>query len=254
MSAIIVGVVTFVCVLTGTIVGMLLRHALPDHHLSGDSKDAVKMASGLIATLSALVLGLLVSSAKNSFDEMSDAITQSGAKLIVLDRIMTGYGSETQDIRNQLRDSITKWVTMVWPEQSTDINGLEIYEKSPAMLEFVIHKLQDLTPQNDSQRTAQSEAIQICKELLRTRWLVIEQSQMSLPIVFIVVQMFWLTILFGTIGLFAPANKTVIAALVVCAMSVSGAMFLIEEMNRPLGGIVKVSSAPLVKAIEHMGK
>lgn len=254
MSAIIIGVITFVCVFGGTIVGMLLRRTLPDNHLSGDSKDAVKMASGLIATLSALVLGLLISSAKSSFDEMSNAITDSGAKLIMLDRVLARYGPQTQDIRDPLRSSIAKWVMVVWPQTGSAVDGMNIFEKSPATLELVANKLRALEPQNESQRTAQSEAMQICKELQQTRWLVIEQSQISLPTVFIVVQMFWLTILFGTIGLFAPANKTVMAALIVCAMSVGGAMFLIEEMNRPLGGIVKVSSAPLVKAIENMGK
>jgi hypothetical protein len=254
MSAVIIGVITFVCVLCGMIAGMLLRRTLPDHHLSGDSKDAVKMASGLIATLSALVLGLLVSSAKTSFDDMSNAITQSGARLIMLDRVLIQYGPQTQDIRNQLRSSIAKWINVVWPQTGSAVEGMELFEKSPATLELVINNLRDLEPQNESQRTFQSDAMQICKELLQTRWLVIEQSQISLPMAFVVVQMFWLTILFGTIGLFAPPNKTVIAALVVCAMSVGGAMFLIEEMNKPLSGIVKVSSAPLVKAIEHMGK
>jgi hypothetical protein len=254
MSAVIIGIITFVCVMGGMITGMLLRKNLPDHHLSGDSKDAVKMGSGLIATLSALVLGLLISSAKTSFDEMSNAITESSAKLIVLDRVLAQYGPETQEIRSQLRESIAKWINVVWPQAVSAVDGMNIFEKSPATLELVANKLRALEPQNDYQRASQSDAIQICSQLLQTRWLVIEQAQISLPTVFIVVQMFWLTILFGTIGLFAPPNKTVIAALIVCAMSVSGAMFLIEEMNKPLSGIVKISSAPLVKAIEHMGK
>ncbi len=254
MSAAIIGIITCVCVLGGLFAGMRLRKNLPDHHLSGDSKDAVKMGSGLIATLSALVLGLLVSSAKTSFDDMSNAITESGAKLIMLDRALARYGPQTREIRDQLRNSVAKWILVVWPEHGTDVEGMKVFEKSPATLELVINQLRELVPQNDSQRTSQSDATEICTQLLQTRWLVIEQSQISLPIVFVIVQMFWLTILFGTIGLFAPPNKTVIAALVVCAMSVGGAMFLIEEMNKPLSGIVKVSSAPLIKAVEHMGK
>lgn len=254
MDALLIGGITCVCVLCGLFTGMLLRKNLPDHHFVGDSKDAVKMGSGLIATLSALVLGLLVSSAKNSFDDMSDAITDSGAKLIILDRTLARYGPQTQDIRNQLRDSIAGWVAVVWSGHSIDADGLKIFEKSPVALEQVVTELQSMVPQNETQRTSQSEAVQICRELLQTRWLVIEQSQISLPTVFVIVQMFWLMILFGMIGLFAPPNKTVIGALVVCAISVSGAMFLIEEMNRPVSGIVKVSNAPLIKAIEYMGK
>jgi hypothetical protein len=254
MSAVIIGAITCVCVLGGLFAGMRLRKNLPDHHLNGDSKDAVKMGSGLIATLSALVLGLLVSSAKTSFDEMSTAITESGARLIMLDRVLARYGPQTEEIRDQLRISTAKWVNLIWPQTGSAVQGMELFEKSPVTLELVISNLRALEPQNESQRMSQADAMQICSQLLQTRWMVIEQSQISMPMVFIVVQMFWLTILFSTIGLFAPPNKTVIAALVVCAMSVGGAMFLIEEMNRPLGGIVKVSSAPLIKAIEHMGK
>ena len=118
------------------------------------------------------------------------------------------------------------------------------FEKTPAVMEAVAKKLRALTPQNDSQRTFHAEAIQLCKEILQIRWMVIEESQVSLPTAFIVVLLFWLTILFGSIGLFAPVNKTVLAVLIVCAMSVSGAIFLVEEMNKPLSGMVKVSSAP----------
>jgi hypothetical protein len=254
MSSITIGVIAFVCVMGGTIVGLLLRKTLPQHHLTGDSKDAVKMGSGLIATLTALVLGLLVSSAKTSFDEMNSAITQSSAKLIMLDRVLAHYGAETQPIRQTLRQSVIAGIDMIWPEHKNNADGIALFENAPPTMELVADKLRALMPQNDSQRAFQAEAIQFCKEILQTRWLVIEQSQLSLPVTFLVVLLFWLTILFASIGLLAPSNKTVIAVLVVCAMSVAGAIFLIEEMNKPLSGMVKVSSAPLIKAVENMGK
>lgn len=254
MSAAGLGIISFICVLGGMTAGMLLRNALPDHHLSGDSRDAVKMGAGLIATLSALVLGLLISSAKDSFDAMNNAITEGSAKLIVLDRILAQYGPPTQDIRDQLRQSVIGRVAMVWPEQKTDKDTMSTFEKSPATMELVAAKVRELSPQNDTQKVFQSEAIGICRDLLQTRWLMIERAQLSLPMAFIVVLLFWLTMLFATFGLLAPANKTAIAALTVCALSVGGAIFLIEEMNKPLGGMVKVSNAPLLKAIEYLGR
>jgi hypothetical protein len=254
MSAIAVGVIAFVCVLGGTLIGMFLRKILPEHHLSGDSKDAVRIGMGLIATLCALVLGLLISSAKNSYDDMNSAITLSSAKLIMLDRGMAQYGPETQPIRNELRNLVARWIMVIWPENKTNVDGLSAFEKSPPTLELIMGKLRALIPQNDMQRASQAEALQLCREMLQTRWLVIEQAQTSLPVVFLVVLIFWLTVLFGSIGLFAPPNKTVLVVMVVCAISVGGAIFLIEEMNSPLGGIVKISSAPLVNAVENMGK
>ncbi|HML75044.1 MAG TPA: DUF4239 domain-containing protein [Anaerohalosphaeraceae bacterium] len=254
MSAAGLGIIAFLCVVVGMVAGLLLRNSLPDHHLSGDSRDAVKMGAGLIATLSALVLGLLISSAKDSFDAMNHAITESSAKLIMLDRILAQYGPQTQVIRNQLRHSVIEVVALVWPEQKTDKDTMSTFEESPATMELVAARIRELSPQNDTQKVFQSEAIGICRDLLQTRWLVIERAQLSLPMAFIVVLLFWLTMLFGTFGVLAPANKTAVAALAVCAISVGGAIFLIEEMNRPLGGMVKVSSAPILKAIEHLGK
>ncbi|MBN2512776.1 MAG: DUF4239 domain-containing protein [Sedimentisphaerales bacterium] len=254
MSAAGLGIISFLCVLTGMTGGMLLRKALPDHHLCDDSRDAVKMGAGLIATLSALVLGLLISSAKDSFDAMNNAITEGSAKLIVLDRILAQYGPPTQDIRDKLRCSMIRTAAMIWPSEETDEKKMIAFEESPVTMELVAAEIRELNPQNDLQKMFQSEAIEICRDLLQTRWLVIEQAQLSLPMAFIVVLLFWLTMLFGTFGLLAPANKTAVAALVVCALSVGGAIFLIEEMNKPLGGMVKVSNAPLLKAIEYMGR
>lgn len=253
MSALVLGGIAFVCVFGGSIIGLLFRHTLPDHHLSGDSKDTVRMGAGLIATLSALVLGLLISSAKDSFDEMSSAITQGSATLVMLDRTMVHYGPQTQPIRQMLRSSIIEQIKRVWPEQTTEIDEVA-FEKSPIIAEVIMVKLMELTPQNDSQRIYQSEAMQLCKEILKMRWLTIERTQISLPPAFHVVLLFWLTILFGSIGLFAPANKTVLTVLIVCSISIGGAIFLIEEMNQPLSGLVKISSAPLIKAVELMGK
>jgi hypothetical protein len=253
MSAIAVSVIAFVCVLGGTLAGMFLRKILPEHHLSGDSKDAVRIGMGLIATLCALVLGLLISSAKDSFDGVSSAIAQGGTKLVLLDRTLANYGPETLPIRQTLRLMIIERINMIWPEHKTSTYGIDTFEKSPSV-EIIADKLRELTPKNDLQRTFQSEALQLCREMLQMRWLVIEQSQASLPPAFLVVLLFWLTILFGSIGLFAPPNKTVLAVMVVCAISVGGAIFLIEEMNNPFGGIMKVSGAPLVNAVENIGK
>ena len=71
---------------------------------------------------------------------------------------------------------------------------------------------------------------------------------------FLVVLVFWLTILFISFGLFAPPNATVIATLFVCALSVSGAIFLILELDQPFEGLIRISSAPLRNALAHLGQ
>jgi len=121
-------------------------------------------------------------------------------------------------------------------------------------MEMIQAKLRSLTPTTDAQRQLLSQAEQISNDMLQARWLLIEQAQSALPMPFLVVLLFWLTMLFLSFGLFAPRNATVIIVLLIGAMSVSGAVFIILEMNHPLRGMIKVSSAPMRKALEHLGQ
>jgi hypothetical protein len=253
MISIIIGLITFVCVFGGALLGLFLHNILPDHHLREDSKDAMKLGLAIIATLSALVLGLLISSAKDSLDAMNTAFTQSGAKIIMLDRVLDFYGSEAKEAREQLRDVLQSIVERIWHKDKTKKIKMQTSGRTKGM-ELVVDKLRALTPQNESQRSLQTQALQIGNDLLQSHWLVIEQAQITLPTMFLVILIFWLTILFISYGLFSPYNSTIIVILLVCAMSVSSAIFLIEDMSRPFHGTMKISSAPLVKALELLGR
>ena len=237
----------------GALLGLLLSSLLPEHHLRDNSKDTVKVVAGMIATLAALVLGLLVGSAKSSFDAMNTEITQSSTKIILLDRVLAAYGPETKDAREQLRRGVAAVIETVWPEEKTEEAGLASFERSNRM-EMLQAKLRELTPATDAQRQLLSQAQQISGDLVQSRWLVIEQAQSALPMPFLVVLLFWLTMLHVSFGLFAARNATVITVLLISALSVSGAIFIILEMNHPLQGMIKVSSAPMRKALEHLGQ
>ncbi len=248
-----ISLISFVFIFSGALFGLFLRSVLPEHHLSDKTRDAVKVGTGLIATLTALVLGLLVSSAKSSFDLMSAEITQGGARVIFLDRTLARYGPETKEVRDLLRSNLASLINLVWPEDTAAHADLKAVENRYG-IEGVLDKLRTLSPKNDSQRLLQTQALQLCNDLAQSRWLIIEQGQGALPNVFLVVLIFWLTIFFICFGLFSEPNATVIAVMLVCALSVSGAIFLIMEMNSPIEGIIKISSAPLHKALEHLGQ
>ena len=253
MSSQIIFLISAACIFGGALLGLSLSGRLPEPHLRDKSKDTVKVAAGMIATLAALVLGLLVASAKNSFDTMNAAITQGGAKIILLDRVLAAYGPETKDVREQLRRAVAAGIEMFWPEEKNMGSGMTGFERANAM-EMIQAKLRSLTPTTDAQRQLLSQAEQISNDMLQARWLLIEQAQSALPMPFLVVLLFWLTMLFLSFGLFAPRNATVIIVLLIGAMSVSGAIFIILEMNHPLRGMIKVSSAPMRKALEHLGQ
>ena len=252
-SSLTIALISLACLSGGILLGAVLRAFLPEHHLRDDSKDVVKTAAGLILTLAALVLGLLVSSAKGSFDTMSSGITQAGAKIILLDRVLARYGPEAKEVRNLLRYNVAATIERVWPTEKTRVKDLGTLEVNTG-IEDVHARIRELSPQNESQRSIQSEAQEIDSNLQQTRWLLIEETQSTLPTALIAILIFWLTVLYVSFGLFAPRNATAMTALFICALSIAGSIFLIQELNRPVEGFIKISSAPLHKALDIIGK
>jgi hypothetical protein len=233
--------------------GSYLRLVLPDDHTQADSKDILMTSAGMMATLIALIIGLLVTSAKGTYDEANSSITQGGAKVITLDYYLSNYGPEAKEARELVRQATAAGIERVWPNESRQGADLAKMEASTGMAD-VYTKLRELSPQNDSQKYLQTQALQIGADMMQSRWMLIEQSQTNLPRIFLVVLTFWLTVLFAQFGLLAPRNLTAKTALFICALSVSGAIYLILELNNPLEGTIKVSSAPLHKALALIGK
>jgi hypothetical protein len=245
--------IAFACTFGSGLLGLLLNKMLPDHHLSKTTRDAVILGAGLIATLTALVLGLLVSSAKSTFDTMNAELTQNGANIILLDRAMARYGPNTKEIRDLLRLAVATRIEMVWGENKGNQSGLLEAEKKAGM-EEVQDKLRRLSPQNDYQRLLHAQALQIAGDIVQSRWLMVEQARSSIPTPFLVILVFWLAIFFLCFGLFAESNGTVIGVMFVCCLSVCFAIFLVLEMSHPLQGMIKLSSAPLSAALDLIGK
>jgi hypothetical protein len=241
MNELTIGVTIFACVVGGAISGVFLREALPKHHLTVETENVVKLGIGMIATMSALVLGLLLASAKGSFDTRDSELRQLFANLNLLDRQLVHYGPEAKEARELLRRYITLKIDAIWPDEASqpvkDANTL-------AVLEEVQDKLRVLAPQNDAQRWVKERALQVSGDIAQVRWLLREQSEGSIPVAFLLILVFWLTIIFTSFGLFAPRNATAIAALFVCSLSVAGAVFLILELARRFAGLVRISSAP----------
>lgn len=253
MNGLLVAFVSAACIFGGTLLGLGVRRLLPHDHLSADSREAVKVGAGMISMMAALVLGLLVSSAKNNFDSANAAITESGAKVILIDRLLATYGPETGEIRSYLRQSVALFVDVLWPEEKSKQVDMGALERTPPM-EKVLVKLRELKPQTEIQRALLEQAKEIANQILFTRWMQLEQAQLSLPTPFLVILLFWLTLLYTSFGLLAPRNATVITVMFLGALALATAIFLIVEMSRPMGGAMKVSSAPMRKALEHIGR
>ena len=252
MSSLETSFITLLCIVIGFLLGLALQRLLPNHHLSKESQDTVKLGASMVATMAALILGLLVSSAKNSFDEVNVSIAQNGARIIQLDHLLAEYGPITRPIRNQLKNSVAERVANVWNSSTPGKSGLHAVERSTAMIDLQT-SLRALTPQNEIQKSLLNQSLQITTEIWQNRLFILEGQQEPIPLIFLVLLVFWLTLLFMSFGLFAPYNITVLTVLLVCALSVSSAVFLTLEMCHPFEGFIKVSSAPLLKALELIG-
>jgi hypothetical protein len=251
VSATTISVLVLVCVLAGALLGAFLRSSLPAHHLSEESKDTIKLGTGLIATLVALVLGLLVASAKGSFDTKSEEIKVGAANIILLDGQLRRIGAEADPVRLLLRKVLAARVEVPWGQQS--IRALAGTPTTDGVsFEEVESQIRGLPVTSAEQRFLQARALQLGADLAQTRWLLAEQVGSTVETPFLVVVVSWLAVIFASLGLLAPRNVTVWVVIVLCALSVSAAVFLILELDQPFGGVITLSKEPLRSALHRL--
>jgi hypothetical protein len=200
------------------------------------------MTMGLVATTVALVLGLLVASAKSFYDTQNNEVTELAGNVVLLDRILAHYGPEAADSRASLRETAAHWSEIMKP-------GVGLQNR-----EALLDKIQELTPKDDNQRAMKAQASNLAIQMGQVRWLMFAQSSIPVPKLLLLVLIFWLTVLFFSFGLFAPVNFTVRSGLFISALAVSGAIFLILEMYQPHSGFIQVSDAPLRAALAQLGQ
>ncbi len=250
LSASSIALMVFGCVLAGALFGAFLRSTLPAHHLSEESKDVIKVATGLIATLVALVLGLLIASAKGSFDTKSQEITISAAKAVLLDRELRRLGPAADSVRALLRQGIATRLGQQWDEGR--LRSLGDAAGAVPSIQDVEVKLADFVPANDGQRWLQGRALALAADLAQTRWLLAEQAGSAIAVPFLVIVVFWLFFIFTSLGMFAPRNLTAYLAIILCGLSVSAAVLLVLELDRPFQGFITISKEPLREALKHL--
>ena len=253
MSALGISSIAFVCIFGSAMLGFYLRTVLPNHHLSDDSMRVVTLSTGLIATLAAVVLGMMISSAKTSFDSISDEVSQTAFKVVLLDRSLDNYWPETKETRDLLHRAFASAIEMIFAEKDSRLAKLAAPERLAGMEQFQA-KLRELAPRNDAQRSLQFRALELSNELVQMRWLLIAHERNAILPPFLTVLVLWLAIIFVGFGLHTANNAIVLMTLFLCALSVSGAIFLIEELDHPLEGLMQVSSAPLRNALTQLGQ
>ncbi len=233
--------------LASVLSGRLLRTRLPDHHVTAESRDAIKMAIGLVATMSALVLGLLLSSTKGSFDAERGEVVQLISQIEFLDRVLEAYGPGAAEARAELLTQVQLLKQRLWSSQPSTTCGS--YRSNGLYL--AIHHLAPQTPvQEDLKTRALSEAAQMGQQIATLH--AQSSSSISWPLLGVVV--FWLSVMLLTFSVLAPGNFSTNVVLAACALSVTGAIFLILELDKPFSGLLQIPPASFDTLLAAMEK
>ena len=228
--------------------GMLIARLLPAGHLSPETKGVVTSSTAVVGTLSALVVGLLISSASTSFNAKSTEVTQIATNLIRLDRVLVRYAPETERIRVQLRRYAEATFHDLFPPSRAEPVALE-NAATMNQLESVETDILALAPADDVQRSLKGQALDLTAALAGTRWQLVQEEANRTPLPFMILVLFWFVVIFTGFGLFAPRNVTAVVAIMLCAVGVGSAIRMVTEFQTPFQGLARISSTSLVHAL-----
>jgi hypothetical protein len=246
-----VALILFIVLVGVTLLGGRLRRLLPEEQLNAESKDAIKLALGLVGTMTAILLGLLISSSKGAFDTTRSEVIQMAAKVALLDRVLALYGPETAEARRALRDATAEGIRRTWPAKRS---GPVQLDPNQHMGDAVYGPISHLAPRDDAQRALKTEAATLMVQLAEIRALLQAQAVSSVSKPLLVALVIWLVVIFFGFSLLAPANATSTLALIAGAFSVACAVFIILELDYPFAGLVRVPSDPMIKTLAHLTK
>jgi Protein of unknown function (DUF4239) len=251
MNTTLTAIIVFACLIGAVVLGRVLRRLLPEDHLAADSRDTIKLAMGLVATMAALVLGLLVSSAKGSYDTERSEVIQMASKVAFLDRVLAAYGPEAAETRTRFYAAVNEAVQRMWPGEAGQSARLAPDTQTG---NAVYTAVQGLSPLDDTQRKLKEQATSVATDLGQIRSLLVAQSVASISTPMLIILVSWLVVIFLGFSVLAPPNTTVMFALTLSALAVSGAIFLILELDQPFAGLIRISSGPMVNAISQFSK
>lgn len=238
---------------TSALFGLWLRRVLPEHHLSDQSRDVVRISIGLVVTMTGLILGLVVSSAKSTFDSADVAVQQGATNLLTLDRSLRLYGPETRQIRAEIRQMLDERIAATWPELARSAATVDNAEVDISV-EQILSRVLALKPATETQQWLRSQALELVTDQEQKLWLRMERQDSPAGRPFSIVLTAWLVVIFLSFGLFAPRHATGIGTLLICSASVAAAIFLIAELDHPYQGMIKVSPQPLQFAHSQLGR
>jgi hypothetical protein len=243
----IIGLIVLAVIIVGAFAGVKVRDRLPKHHLTDETKNLVSISTAVVATVSALVLGLLISNANTSFTRLGGEVTTLSAEILRLDHILRRYGADAEPARETLQEYAERKAADLFPDDPANVRL-----SNPATYEL-LQRLEDmllaLKPANPRDQWWLSQATALAAKIGDSRWLLAQQVGQGTPKAFVALVVFWLALLFASFGLFAPPNLTSTVTLTLCALAVAGAVTMFLELEQGFGGVVHISPEPMRKAV-----
>ncbi len=240
--------------------GVNLQQRLPEGHKTRETGDHIRLMISILVTFTAVVLGLLITNVKSSFDQFDSRLRTFAGDITELEVRLREFGADAMPIRAQLRTYLAAAIADTWRDQPRPTGVYPIYSPTPgcereqlgAMLFKLDNAIRRLQPPDDFHRKLAESIAARMTDLLQQRSLLVVTPQDTVSLPLIILMVFWLVMIFGVFGLTSPRNRVVYAALLMCAVSVSSAIYLILDLDKPLDGLIKVSSAPMRSALRHI--
>ncbi len=247
MPETVISLAVFVALVAASLGSRALYDRIPERHRAAETEHVVRLLANIFVVLASLVLGLMINSARTTFESVDKNVHAYATELILLGRTMDHYGPETAAARQHLLAYVQQAARHMG--QSDPLLGSRHAE---GMLTDVGNDLRALKP-DDAERVAlKQRAERRFETVYEMRWALVEQSEGSIPLPLIVLLAAWLVLIFAAFGYRAPQNAVVITTFVVSSALIAGAIYLILDMDVPFDGTIQVSSAPLDRAIAEL--
>jgi hypothetical protein len=235
--------ISFASILAGIVLGMFLRARIPASRLSYDTREVIRLGAGLLATLAAVVISLMIASAKSSYDTQDGHFRQLAAYLVETDQLLAQYGPEAIEVRILMRQAVPAAIDRIWREEAAASQSSAFTAASLA--EQLYNAIDALSPVNDAQRALKLRVAQASAEIARTRLLMFADADKPILTPFFLILIFWLTVIFTSFGLSVEPGAVAWAALLVFALSVSSALFLVADLSQPFAGLMQIPKEQL---------
>jgi hypothetical protein len=246
LSSLAIASIACALIFTATLLGAFLRTKLPEHHLTGDSKDVIKLGIALIATMSALVLALLFSATRASFERTTGFVSRMTVDARELDGLLAEYGPEAKPLRIGLQKEVGKMIDSIWVENA---RARGVAPATGPLGGSVLYMLRSLTPTTAMEKSIQDRAILVSTDLYQTLLTLTSQPSDAISNPFMVVLVLWLMFIFAIFSMSSTPNPTMISILCLCVLSASGAIYLILELDQPFDGLMQISDSALRAAV-----